>query len=213
MIVSPASLAGLSLIALGMVCTPGPNMVYLLSRSILQGRLAGAISLAGVIVGILCYVAGTALGLTALMLAVPLAYEAVKWAGALYLLWMAWTAVRPGAKSLLTPRQDLKADRPAKLFGMGFLTALLNPKIAVFYVSLLPQFIDPARGHVLAQGLVLGTTQAAISFAVNLTIVFAAGGIATWFATRPSWLQAQRWIMGSLLAGFAVRLALDKRPV
>ncbi|MDR6289348.1 threonine/homoserine/homoserine lactone efflux protein [Inquilinus ginsengisoli] len=213
MIVSPASLAGLALIALGMVCTPGPNMVYLLSRSILQGRLAGAISLGGVLVGILCYILCTALGLTALMLAVPLAYEAVKWAGALYLLWLAWGAVRPGAGSALEPRRDLKIDRPAKLFGMGFLTALLNPKIAVFYVSLLPQFIDPERGHVLLQGLVLGGMQAAISFTVNLGIVFAAGSIAAWFAARPSWLRAQRWIMGSLLAGFAVRLAFDKRPV
>jgi threonine/homoserine/homoserine lactone efflux protein len=213
MIVSLTGLAGLALIALGMVCTPGPNMIYLLSRSILQGRLAGAISLTGVLSGLLCYVLATALGLTALMLAVPLAYEAVKLAGAGYLLWMAWTAVRPGARSALQPRSDLKPDRPGKLFAMGFLTALLNPKIAVFYVSLLPQFIDPERGRVLLQGLVLGATQVAISFAVNLLIVLAAGGIAAWFAARPTWLQVQRWVMGSLLAGFAVRLAFDKRPV
>ena len=213
MIVSPTGLAGLALIALGMVCTPGPNMIYLLSRSILQGRLAGAISLTGVLSGLLCYVAATALGLTALMLAVPIAYEAVKLAGAGYLLWMAWTAVRPGARSALQPRSDLKPDRPGKLFAMGFLTALLNPKIAVFYVSLLPQFIDPERGRVLLQGLVLGATQVAVSFAVNLLIVLAAGSIAAWFAARPTWLQVQRWVMGSLLAGFAVRLAFDKRPV
>jgi threonine/homoserine/homoserine lactone efflux protein len=213
MIVSLTGLAGLALIALGMVCTPGPNMIYLLSRSILQGRLAGAISLTGVVSGLLCYVLATALGLTALMLAVPLAYEAVKLAGAGYLLWMAWTAVRPGARSALQPRSDLRPDRPAKLFAMGFLTALLNPKIAVFYVSLLPQFIDPERGRVLLQGLVLGATQVAVSFAVNLLIVLAAGSIAAWFAARPTWLQVQRWVMGSLLAGFAVRLAFDKRPV
>jgi threonine/homoserine/homoserine lactone efflux protein len=213
MIVSPTGLAGLALIALGMVCTPGPNMIYLLSRSILQGRLAGAISLAGVVLGFLCYMLATALGLTALMLAVPLAYEAVKLAGAAYLLWMAWTSVRPGAGSALQPRRDLKVDRPGRLFAMGFLTSLLNPKIAIFYVSLLPQFIDPERGHVLAQSVVLGATQVAISFSVNLLIVLAAGGIAAWFAARPTWLQVQRWVMGSLLAGFAVRLAFDKRPV
>lgn len=213
MIVSPTGLAGLALIALGMVCTPGPNMIYLLTRSILQGRLAGAISLAGVVVGLLCYMLASAVGLTALMLAVPLAYEAVKLAGAGYLLWMAWTSVRPGAGSPLRPRRDLKPDRPGKLFAMGFLTALLNPKIAIFYVSLLPQFIDPERGHVLAQSVVLGATQVAISFSVNLLIVLAAGGISAWFAARPIWLQVQRWVMGSLLAGFAVRLAFDKRPV
>lgn len=213
MIVSPAGLAGLALIALGMVCTPGPNMIYLLSRSILQGRLAGIISLAGVVLGFLCYMLCTALGLTALLLAVPAAYEAVKLAGAGYLLWLAWASVRPGARSALKPRGDLKPDRPAKLFAMGFLTSLLNPKIAIFYVSLLPQFVDPDRGRVLAQSVVLGATQVAISFTVNLAIVLAAGGIAAWFASRPTWLQVQRWVMGSPLAGFAVRLAFDKRPV
>jgi threonine/homoserine/homoserine lactone efflux protein len=210
-VVGFASWAGFALVALGMVLTPGPNMLYLITRSILQGRVAGFISLLGVILGFVCYMLSAALGLTALLLAVPLAYEALRWAGAAYLLYLAWNAVKPGARSILAPRADLAIDGPRKLFAMGLVTNLLNPKIAVLYLSLLPQFIDPARGHVLAQSLTLGLTQIAISFTVNLAIVFAAGSVAAWFASRPSWLKFQRWVMASVLTGLALRLALDKR--
>ena len=210
--VGSTTLAGFALVALGMVCTPGPNMIYLLTRSIMQGRLAGFISLLGVVLGFVVYMISAALGVTALLLAVPFAYGMLQWAGALYLLWLAWNAVKPGARSVLQPRQDLAVDGPGRLFAMGFLTNLLNPKIAVLYLSLLPQFIDPARGHVLQQGILLGMVQIAVSFSVNLTIVFAAGTLARWFATRPSWLKVQRWIMASVLAGLAVRLVMDRRP-
>ncbi|MGE0212633.1 MAG: LysE family translocator [Parvibaculaceae bacterium] len=208
-----SSLTSFALIALLMVLTPGPNMIYLLSRSILQGRMAGFISLLGVVLGFVIYIACAALGLTALLLAVPMAYDALRFAGALYLLWLAWRTVRPGGASVLEVRSDLKIDRPAKLFAMGFLTNLLNPKVALLYVSLLPQFIDPAAGHVLLQGLVLGLTQMSLSFTINLCIVLAAGSVAAWFAGRPTWLKAQRWLMGSVLAGFAARMALERRPV
>jgi threonine/homoserine/homoserine lactone efflux protein len=209
--VSVPTLAAFALVALGMVLTPGPNMIYLLSRSILQGRAAGFISLMGVLLGFVVYMLCAALGLTALLIAVPFAYEALQWAGAAYLLWLASNAIRPGARSALEPRRDLAFDGPGKLFVMGLVTNLLNPKIAVLYLSLLPQFIDPARGDVLLQGVTLGLTQIAISFSINTLIVLTAGGIAAWFATRPSWLKAQRWLMASVLAGLAVRLALEKR--
>jgi threonine/homoserine/homoserine lactone efflux protein len=211
MIVSYGALGGFALIALGMVCTPGPNMIYLLSRSITQGRMAGVISLGGVVTGFLCYMFCAALGLTALLLAVPMAYEAIQWAGAAYLLWMAWCAIRPGARSILEPRHDLSIDGPRKLFAMGLFTNLLNPKVAVIYLSLLPQFIEPANGHVLAQSLILGLTQIAISFTVNLLIVLAAGGVSIWFSGRPAWQRIQRWVMASVLASLALRLALEKR--
>lgn len=210
--VHSASLVAFALVSLGMVLTPGPNMIYLISRTITQGRLAGFISLLGVILGFLFYMLSAAFGLTALMIAVPFAYTALQWAGAAYLLYLAWNAVKPGARSVLAPRTDLAVDPPRKLFAMGFITNLLNPKIAVLYLSLLPQFIDPAQGHVLLQGVILGATQILISFTVNLSIVFTAGSLAAWFATRPTWLKAQRWIMGTVLAGLAVRLVLDKRP-
>lgn len=210
--ISHASLAAFALIALGMVLTPGPNMIYLITRSILQGRWAGFISLLGVILGFVFYMLCAALGLTALLLAVPIAYDAIRLAGAAYLLYLAWSTIKPGARSVLEPRADLPIDSPRKLFTMGFVTNLLNPKIAVLYLSLLPQFVDPAAGHLLLQSLTLGATQIAVSFTVNLIIVLGAGSVAAWFRTRPLWLRLQRWIMASVLAALAVRLTLERRP-
>jgi threonine/homoserine/homoserine lactone efflux protein len=196
--------------ALLMVLTPGPNMIYLISRSICQGRAAGVISLFGVIGGFFLHMLAAAIGLTAIFLAIPLAYELLKWLGALYLLWLAWQAVKPGARSPFEPR-ELPADSPRKLLMMGFLTNVLNPKVAVFYLSILPQFIDTERGSVFAQSLALGVTQISISFMVNLLIALSAAGIAGWFARNPFWLSAQRYVMGGVLAALAVRLALEPR--
>ena len=197
--------------ALIMVLTPGPNMIYLVSRSICQGRAAGVISLFGVIAGFVVHMLAAAIGLTALFLAVPLAYEALKWAGALYLGWLAWQAVKPGARSPFEPQQ-LPPDPPRKLFLMGFMTNLLNPKVAMFYIALFPQFIDPARGSVLGQSLVLGAIQMSVSFSVNLLIALSAAGIASWFARNPLWLAAQRYVMGGVLAALALRLAFEETP-
>ena len=196
--------------ALVMVLTPGPNMIYLVSRSICQGRAAGVISLLGVIAGFVVHMLGAGLGLTALFLALPLGFEILKWAGAAYLGWLAWEALRPGARSPFE-LQPLPADPPRKLFLMGFLTNLLNPKIAMFYMALFPQFIDPLRGSVLGQSLVLGAIQMSVSFSVNLLIALSAAGIASWFARNPIWLTAQRYVMGSVLGALALRLAFEER--
>jgi threonine/homoserine/homoserine lactone efflux protein len=205
-----SSLFGFSLIALGMVLTPGPNMIYLISRSICQGRSAGMVSLAGVASGFVFYMLCAALGITALLMTVPYAYDALRFAGALYLLWLAWQAIRPGGRSPLQVKA-LRPDGPRKLFAMGFLTNLLNPKIAVVYLSLLPQFIDPQRGDVLGQTLALGTAQIAISVSVNALIVLSAGAVAGFLTGRPVWATAQRWLMGTVLAGLAVRMATEAR--
>ncbi len=204
------NLLAFALIALGMVLTPGPNMVYLVSRSICQGRVAGLISLGGVALGFVFYMLCAAFGITALLMAVPFAYDAIRLAGAIYLLWLAWQAVRPGGRSAFQVR-DLPQDSPRKLFLMGFVTNLLNPKIAVMYLSLLPQFIDPSHGNVLAQALVLGTTQIAISVFVNALIAISAGTIALFLVRRPSFAVLQRWIMGTVLATLAVRMATEAR--
>ncbi|WP_281284051.1 LysE family translocator [Nonomuraea deserti] len=192
-----------------MVLTPGPNMVYLISRTIAQGRRAGLISLTGVVLGFTVYLTATCLGLTAVFAYVPAAYTALKLAGAAYLLWLAWNAVRPGGTSAFQPR-DLPVERPAKLFGMGLLTCLLNPKIAILYLSLLPQFIDPSMGHVLLQSLALGSVQIVVATTVNGLIAISAGALAAFLAGRPAWLRVQRYIMGSLLGGFAVLMATDR---
>ena len=161
--------------ALLMVLTPGPNMIYLISRSICQGRRAGVTSLLGVVAGFLVHLFAAAAGLTAVFVAVPVAYEVLKWAGALYLLWLAWPAVKPGARSPFEAQQ-LPADSSRKLITMGFLTSALNPKIAVFYLSVFPQFITPEHGSVFTQSIILGLTQISVSFSVNLMLaVFWAG--------------------------------------
>lgn len=205
---SVAMLIAFALICLGMVLTPGPNMIYLVSRSICQGPMAGIVSLGGVALGFVVYVLLTAFGLTVLLFAIPFAYDLLKIAGALYLCWLAWQALRPGGRSPFQVR-DLSEDSNRKLFLMGFVTSLLNPKVAVLYLSLLPQFIDTARGSVLLQLLVLGFTQIAISVTVNGLIAASAGSIAHFLAGRPVWLLVQRWLMGTVLAALAVRMVTE----
>ncbi|WP_241049981.1 LysE family translocator [Achromobacter xylosoxidans] len=205
-----ANLLTFALVALGMVLTPGPNMIYLVSRSISQGPKAGLISLSGVAVGFIFYVLCAALGLTVLLMSVPYAYDALRIGGALYLLYLAWQAVRPGGRSPFQVR-ELPASSPRTLFTMGLVTNLLNPKIAVLYVSLLPQFIQPDHGSVFTQSIALGLTQVAISLSVNAVIAIMAGSIAGFLAGRPLWIAIQRWLMGTVLAGLALRMALDSR--
>ncbi|MBB5460180.1 LysE family translocator [Paraburkholderia sp. Cpub6] len=205
-----SSLLGFGFVALGIVLTPGPNMIYLVSRSICQGRVAGLISLGGVALGFVVYMLCAALGITALLLSVPFAYDALRLGGALYLLWLALQAVKPGGDSPFRVR-DLPVDSPSKLFTMGFVTNLLNPKIAVLYLSLLPQFIDPRHGSVLGQSLTLGSLQIAVSISVNAVVVMTAGSIAGFLARRPRWLAMQRWMMGTVLTGLAVRMAMEAR--
>lgn len=195
--------------AIGLVLTPGPNMIYLLSRSICQGRKAGLISLAGVALGFVFYMLCAALGITALVMAVPLAYDALRIAGALYLLWLAWQSLRSGTSPFQL--RTLRPDSPRKLFTMGLITNLLNPKAAVLYLSLLPQFIDPSQGNVLAQSLMLGSSQIVISMLVNAAIIFTAGSIAVFLARRPLWQRVQRGLMATILAGLAVRMMIDVR--
>lgn len=211
--VSFTAVTGVALVALGMVLTPGPNMIYVASRSITQGRRAGFLSLLGVAVGFLCYLVATAFGLSVLFAAVPSLYLAVKLAGAGYLGWLAWQTLRPGAASVFAP-VALAPDPPRRLFAMGLLTNLLNPKAAIMYASLIPQFIDVHAGHLVLQGLLLGSAQIVVSLAVNGVLVLAAGQIAGFLAQRPTWLGIQRCVTGTVLGLIAVKLATDKaRPM
>lgn len=204
------TLLGFVLVALGMVLTPGPNMIYLISRSITQGPAAGFVSLGGIALGFVFYMLSAAFGITVLLFAVPYAYDALRFAGAAYLLWLAWQALRPGGRSPFQVRK-LQVDGPRKLFAMGLFTSILNPKVAMLYLALLPQFIDPGIGSVLAQSLVFGAIQIFTSVSVNALIVLAAGSIAGFLGTRPTWLLVQRWLMGTVLAGFALRMAFEAR--
>ncbi|MQA61019.1 MAG: LysE family translocator [Actinophytocola sp.] len=207
--ISLGAVAGISIIALGLVLTPGPNMIYLVSRSITQGRRAGLISLAGVAAGFFVYLLAATAGIATIFVLVPALYTVIKLAGAAYLLWLAWQTIRPGGTSVFAP-EPLPPDRPRKLFTMGMVTNLLNPKIAILYVSLLPQFVDPALGSVALQSLLLGLTQIAIALTVNAMIVLTAGSLAAVLGKRPIWLRVQRYVMGSVLAGIAIKIATDR---
>ncbi|MDX6741391.1 LysE family translocator [Actinocorallia sp. A-T 12471] len=200
---------GIAAVALGMVLTPGPNMVYLVSRSVAQGRRAGLVSLGGVACGFAVYAAAVTAGLVAVFALVPVLYTALKLAGAGYLGWLAWQALRPGGRSAFAPR-DLAPDGPRRLFTMGLLTSLLNPKIAILYVSLLPQFVVPEHGNVALQSLLLALVQIAVAVTFNGMFVLAAGSLAAFLTARPFWMAFQRRVTGMFLAAFALRMATDR---
>jgi len=202
------NLALFALASMLLALTPGPNLLYLVSRTLCQGRRAGIISLAGTSLGFVFHVLAAALGLSAIFLTVPVLYDAVRYAGAGYLLWLAWDALRPGGRDVFAPRA-LPQDSPWRLFRMGLVTSLLNPKVAMFYLALFPQFVDAHRGSILLQSLGLGVIQVGIGVISDLAFILAASHIARWLARRPLWTAVQRWIMGAVFAAIAVRLAND----
>lgn len=210
MIVSWAAVAAVALVELGMAVTPGPNMVHLASRSVSQGTRAGLTALGGTAVGFVAYLVAAAFGLAALFAAVPAAFLVVKVAGAVYLGYLAWQMVRPGGRSVFDPA-TVPPLRPARLFGAGLVANLLNPKIAVLYAALLPQFIDPAS-PVWAQFLVLGTVQIVVGVTVNGLVVVLADRLARFLRGRPRATRVQRVVSGSVLGALALRLAVERQP-
>jgi len=207
--VEASAASGIALVALALVLTPGPNMLYLVSRSLSQGTRAGIISLAGTALGFLVYLLAAVLGISAVFAAVPEAYTALKLAGAVYLLYLAWGVLRPGAPPVFEARR-LPRDPALRLVGMGFLTNLLNPKIAILYLSLLPQFIEPEQGSVALQSLVLGANQISNALTVNGIFVLTAGTLTAVLARRPAIARAQRWLMGTCLGLFGLKLLTDR---
>ncbi|WP_347219727.1 LysE family translocator [Chryseobacterium sp.] len=198
------------LAALILVISPGPNMIYLISKSITQGKKSGFISLMGVVCGFLFHIIMVSFGLTAVLLAVPLAYTVLKTIGTVYLLYLAYQAIKPKSKNIFEIDQNGTHDGPKKLFTIGFLTNVLNPKVAVFYLSFFPQFIKPEYGSVLTQSLELGVVQVLVSFSVNFLIVLTAAKVARFFADHPFWIKIQKWFMASILTYLAVKMALSK---
>jgi threonine/homoserine/homoserine lactone efflux protein len=189
--------------------TPGPVWVYLLSRTLTQGRRAGYFSLIGVMAGVLVHLFAAALGLSAVLLAVPAAFDAIKLAGAAYLLWLAWTTLRGGGFSFTPQPLDPVPDRV--LFRQSLTASVINPKVAVFYLSLFPQFIDPASGPVLLQSLALGIVHITVSTLVDGALVTVAGALSVWVAQRPEWLRLQRWALGGAFGALAIWLAATPR--
>jgi threonine/homoserine/homoserine lactone efflux protein len=197
-------------LSLGLAVTPGPNMLYLVSRSLAQGTAAGMISLAGCQFGSLAIMICAAAGITAALMAIPYAWDVLRLGGAAYLAFLAWQCVRPGGQPLFAPRA-LPREPAARLFGVGFATAALNPKVALFYMAVLPPFLDPERGSLLAQAMILGLTQIIVCTAWDAVLVRGAAGTAKFLSTKPFWMAMQRWVLGAALALLAVKLATEAR--
>ena len=202
-------LALFTLASIVLAATPGPVWLYLISRTLAQGRRAGYFSMFGVAAGLSLHATFAAFGLTVVLLAVPYAFDAIKLAGAAYLLWLAYATVR-GAGFTFQP-QPLEPVRDRVLLRQAFVAAVVNPKVAVFYLSLFPQFVDPSAGPVLGQSLLLGAIQVGTAALMDIALVTVAGLLAAWFAQRPLWLQLQRWFLGSAFGALAVWLALTPR--
>lgn len=148
------------------------------------------------------------LGLASVFVLVPVLYIVVKAAGAVYLLWLAWNALRPGGLGVFETTR-LSPDSRWKLFRSGLLTNLLNPKAAIMYLALIPQFIRPGAGNVVLQGFALGGVQISLSMIINSALIIVAGGVAAFLASRPSWTLWQRRITGTLLGTIGIKLAFE----
>ena len=198
------------LACVALVATPGPSIVYLVSRTLAQGRAAGFVSLFGTSTGFAVHALAAAFGLSALLTAVPIAYDAVRWLGAAYLAWLAVATWR--ARNDAAP-DAAPADLPvAQLFRQGLLTALLNPKVALFQLAFFPQFVTPANGSVLVQSLLLAATQLAIVVAGDSLFVIAAASVRRWFSLRPGWGRWTRRALAGVFAALAARLVWQDRP-
>jgi len=190
--------------------TPGPDLLYILGRAMGQGRSAGVLSALGIGAGCLFHVVAATLGLSAVVMALPLGYDLVRWAGAAYLVFIGLKALRSRGSSLQV--SALAPESRRRVFLQGALTNVLNPKVALFFLAFLPQFADPRRGPLAPQLLLLGTI-----FAVNGTLVcilFAlfASRLGDWLRTRYGVTRLLDRMTGGLFIALGLRLALlDRR--
>ena len=204
-----STLALFAAAALALALTPGPDMLLIVSRSVAQGRGAGFAALFGAQAGIYCHAGAVALGLTELFRAVPLAYDAVRYAGAAYLLVLAWGAVRSTGSALSTPRATAPLSLAA-VFRQGVLTNLLNPKVALFALALFPQFVKPEAGPVAAQIMLLATVLNLIGLVVNGSLILGASRLSRAMAGRVRFRRAPGLALGAVFTGLALRLAVDR---
>jgi len=189
--------------------TPGPDLLYILGRSMSQGRSAGVLSALGIGAGCLVHVLLAALGLSALLLALPHAYDLVRWAGAAYLVVLGVKALRSDQGAL--ELKGFSPVTPRRIFVQGALTNILNPKVALFFLAFLPQFADPSRGPLAPQLLLLGAI-----FTVNGTLVcvgFAlfASSVGAWLRGRYGVARVLERITGGLFVALGLRLAILER--
>ena len=205
----PGVLAPFAL-AVGVIAiTPGPDMTFFLGRTLAQGRAAGLAAVAGALTGILVHTTLVALGLSALIVAAPQAFLALKLAGAGYLLWLAVQAIRHGS-ALSLPGTPAPRASLAATWASGLAINLLNPKIVLFFMTFLPQFVSPANPDAAGQLLSLGLLFIAISLPIVLGIVFAADEVATALRARPRIARGIDWLFASVFAAFAVQILFSR---
>jgi threonine/homoserine/homoserine lactone efflux protein len=191
--------------SLALLAIPGPAVIYVVTRSLDQGRAAGIVSMLGVETGTFAYALAAAAGLTGLIAASATAFTVVRYAGAAYLLYL-------GARKLLAPEEPQEVAVGAgrsRLFLKGLLVQLLNPKIAIFFVAFLPQFVDASRGPIALQILVLGTIFTMLAVLSDGAYVVLAGAVGGWIRTGR---RARRWLAklsGGVYIGLGLTAALS----
>ena len=185
-------------------------MLLIASRSVSQGKASGFATLAGIQVGTYCHALAAALGLSQLFLAVPVAYDVVRYAGAAYLLYLAWQAFHSSGVTQ-APAAGTRRYPIRVVFRQGLLTNLLNPKMALFVLALFPQFVDPAAGSVAVQIMLLATVLNLIGIMVNGAVILTASGLGRAFSRRTRFRRLPQILLGTVFAGLAVRLAVDGR--
>jgi threonine/homoserine/homoserine lactone efflux protein len=191
------------------IATPGQDMILVMSKSLAHGAKAGAVTAAGVSVGLLGHTVLATLGLGALLRTSEWLFTALKFAGAAYLLYL-------GVQLLLTRAAQLQAaatqpQSHMRLFATGAVSNISNPKIAVFYFAFLPQFIAPGASHPTLTVFVLGLVFAVLTFVMKGPVALFAGRLSSWFRSRPAALVWLYRCSGLVMVGLAVRLALSRR--
>lgn len=190
--------------------TPGPDVLYIVARSSSQGRAAGVISALGIGTGCLVHILAAAGGLSALLVAVPLAYDIVRYTGAAYLIYLGVRAISAQGRGL--PLRTLEQESLGRVFWQGVLTDVLNPKVAMFFLAFLPQFTNPARGPLATQFLVLGLLFAFNGTLVNLGYALTASRLGDWLRTHLGVPRLLNRLTGGLFIALGLRLVLlDQR--
>jgi threonine/homoserine/homoserine lactone efflux protein len=189
--------------------TPGPDMLYVATRSSGEGRAAGLVSALGIATGCLFHISALALGLSAVLATVPALYDGLRYLGAAYLCYL-------GVRALMTPSRlelggRLEPRRLSAIFRQGVLTNVLNPKVALFFLALLPQFVDPTRGSPAQQIIVLGLLFNTTGTMVNALVAIGASRATTWIRSRPRSLMIAQRATGAIFIGLGLRLAVSGR--
>ena len=191
---------------LALLLVPGPAVLYIIARGVDQGRMAGLASAVGIATGSLFHVVAAALGLSAILASSALAFSIVKYLGAAYLIFL-------GVRTLMT-RPDIAepiARRPRtrrELFTQGVVVQVLNPKIALFFLAFLPQFVDPARGNVTLQTLFFGVLLMLMGLCTDSLYALVSGSAGDWLKRQPAFASAQRYVAGVVFIGLGVTTAL-----